>query len=98
MPLFVFPFFPESASVERPQPRGEVGVPGERGEAAATAATGTECTQRTPQEGDQEETRQSGLAGGEFETPHLTHDSDCSGSSTEDSSVLQAAGDQVSWH
>lgn len=96
MSLFVFPRCPESAAVERPQPRGEVGVPGEGGEAAAAA--GTEWTQRTPQEGDQEETRQPGLAGGEFETPHFTHDTDCSGSSAADASVLQAAGDQESWH
>lgn len=61
MPLFLFPFLPQSGALERPQPRREVGVPCGRGAA------------RTTQEGHQEETGEPRLAGGEPEEVDFTH-------------------------
>ncbi|KAI4815853.1 hypothetical protein KUCAC02_005980, partial [Chaenocephalus aceratus] len=54
----------ESGALERPQPRRETGVSG---------GTGAAWTRGPPQEGDQEETGEPGLAGGDPEETDLTH-------------------------
>lgn len=87
MPLRLLLLFAQSGPLERAQSRREVGVPGGRGAAR---------TQWTAQEGDTEETGEPRLAGGEPEAADLTHDTDCSGGSAANLTILQTTRDQVS--